>query len=48
MAALLLFELVRLPRMTAERPALRLPFLVMILVAIAGAAYVLVWVLGLV
>lgn len=37
---LLLFALVRLPKMTADRPGLRLPFTAMILVGIAAAAYV--------
>jgi hypothetical protein len=37
---LLLFALVRLPRMTADRPGLRLPFTLMVLVGIAAAAYV--------
>ena len=37
---LLLFALARLPRMTADRPGLRVPFLEMILVGIAAAAYV--------
>lgn len=37
---LLLFALVRLPRSTADRPSLRLPFTVMVLVGIAAAAYV--------
>ena len=38
--ALLLFSLLRLPRMTADRPGLRMPFTVMVLVGIAAAAYV--------
>jgi hypothetical protein len=37
---LLLFSLLRLPRMTADRPGLRMPFTVMVLVGIAAAAYV--------
>lgn len=37
---LLLVALARLPKMVADRPGLRLPFLVMILVGILGAAYV--------
>lgn len=37
---LLLFSLVRLPSMTADRPGMRMPFLAMILVGIAAAAYV--------
>ncbi len=37
---LLLLALLRLPKMTADRPGLRLPFTVMVLVGIAGAAYV--------
>jgi hypothetical protein len=37
---LLLFSLARLPRMTADRPALRLPFTGLVLVGIAAAAYV--------
>jgi hypothetical protein len=37
----LLIALFRLRGMTAERPALRLPFTLMILVGIAAAAYVL-------
>ena len=45
---LLLFALLRLPRMTADRPGLRLPFTVMVLVGIAGAAYVVGVDLGLV
>lgn len=45
---LLLFALARLGRMTAETPTLRLPFLGLILVGIAGAAYVLGRDLGLV
>jgi hypothetical protein len=36
----LLFMLIRLPRLIADRPGQRLPFLVMILVGIAAAAYV--------
>jgi hypothetical protein len=46
--ALLLFALVRLPRMTADRPGLRVPFTGMILVGIAAAAYVVGRDLGLV
>jgi hypothetical protein len=38
--ALLLFALVRVPRMVADRPSLRVPFVLMILVGIAAAAYV--------
>lgn len=38
--ALLLFALVRVGRMTADKPALRGPFLGMILVGLAAAAYV--------
>ena len=45
---LLLFALLRLPRMTADRPGLRLPFTVMILVGIVAAAYVVGVDLGLV
>ena len=45
---LLLLALLRVPRMTADRPGLRLPFTVMILVGIAGAAYVVGRDLGLV
>jgi hypothetical protein len=45
---LLLFALVRLPRMTADRPMLRVPFTAMILVGIVAAAYVLGRDLGLV
>ena len=45
---LLLFSLVRLPRMTADRPALRGPFTVMVLVGIVAAAYVVGRDLGLV
>lgn len=45
---LLLFALVRLQKMTADRPGLRVPFTVMILVGIAAAAYVLGRDLGLV
>jgi hypothetical protein len=45
---LLLFALARLPRMTADRPALRLPFTGMILVGILAAAYVVGRDLGLV
>lgn len=37
---LLLFALARLPQMLADRPGLRLPFLGMVLVGIAAAAYV--------
>ena len=37
---LLLVALARLPGMTAGRPGLRLPFMLMILVGIAAAAYV--------
>lgn len=37
---LLLFALLRLPKMTADRPGLRLPFTGMILVGIVAAAYV--------
>ena len=45
---LLLFALARLPRMTADRPGLRLPFTVMVLVGIVAAAYVVGQDLGLV
>lgn len=45
---LLLVALTRLGRMTADRPSLRGPFLVVILVGIAGAAYVVGRDLGLV
>jgi hypothetical protein len=45
---LLLLSLVRLPRMTADRPALRGPFTVMVLVGIVAAAYVVGRDLGLV
>lgn len=38
--AMLLLALIRLPKMTADRPGLRLPFTAMILVGIAAAAYV--------
>jgi hypothetical protein len=38
---LLLFALIRLPGMTADRPGLRAPFTVMILVGAVAAAYVL-------
>lgn len=37
---LLILALTRLGKMTAERPGLRLPFLVMMLFGIAGAGYV--------
>lgn len=37
---LLLLALLRLPKMTADRPGLRLPFTAMILVGIVAAAYV--------
>lgn len=37
---LLLIALARLPRMLADRPGLRLPFMAMILVGIAAASYV--------
>ena len=37
---LLIFALTRVARMTEERPGLRLPLLVMMLVGIAGAGYV--------
>jgi hypothetical protein len=46
--ALLLFSLTRLSRMTADRPNLRGPFTVMVLVGIAAAAYVVGRDLGLV
>lgn len=46
--ALLLFALIRLPRLVADRPSLRVPFLVLILVGIVGAAYVVGRDLGLV
>jgi hypothetical protein len=45
---LLLFALLRLPRMLADRPGLKGPFLAMILVGIIAAAYVLGRDLGLV
>ena len=45
---LLLLALLRVPRMTADRPGLRLPFTVMILAGIAAAAYVVGVDLGLV
>ena len=45
---LLLLSLARLPRMTAGRPGLRLPFTVMVLVGIVAAAYVVGRDLGLV
>jgi hypothetical protein len=45
---LLLFALVRLPKTTADRPDLRTPFTVMILVGIVAAAYVVGRDLGLV
>lgn len=45
---LLLFALLRLPKMTADRPGLRFPFTVMVLVGIAAAAYVVGVDLGLV
>ena len=45
---LLPLALLRVPRMTADRPGLRLPFTVMVLVGIAGAAYVVGVDLGLV
>ena len=45
---LLLLALARLPRMTADRPGLRAPFTVMVLVGIAAAAYVVGRDLGLV
>lgn len=38
---LLIFALIRLPKMTAPTPGLRVPFTVMVLVGIAAAAYVL-------
>jgi hypothetical protein len=43
-----LFSFVRLPRMTADRPNLRVPFTVMVLVGIVAAAYVVGRDLGLV
>ncbi|MES2914607.1 MAG: hypothetical protein V4753_05745 [Pseudomonadota bacterium] len=46
--ALLLFALLRAPRMTADQPALRGSFTVMILVGIIAAAYVVGRDLGLV
>jgi len=46
--ALLVFSLTRLPRMTSDRPNLRMPFTVMVLVGIAAAAYVVGRDLGLV
>ncbi len=45
---LLLVALVRLPKIMADRPGLRVPFLVMILVGIVAAAYVVGRDLGLV
>jgi hypothetical protein len=45
---LLLVALVRLPKMTAERPSLRLPFTIMVLVGIVAAAYIVGRDLGLV
>ena len=45
---LLVFALLRLPRMTADKPGLRGPFTAMILVGIAAAAYVVGGDLGLV
>ncbi len=45
---LLLLALARLPRTTADRPALRVPFTVMVLVGIVAAAYVVGQDLGLV
>ena len=45
---LLLLALLRLPKMTADRPGLRLPFTAMILVGIVAAAYVVGVDLGLV
>lgn len=45
---LLLAALVRLPRMTSDRPGLRLPLTLLVLVGIAAAAYVLGRDLGLV
>ncbi|WP_137112133.1 hypothetical protein [Rhodobacter sp. SY28-1] len=45
---LLLFALLRLPRMVADRPGLKGPFLAMILVGIVAAAYVVGRDLGLV
>jgi hypothetical protein len=37
---LLLFALIRLPKTTADRPGLRLPLTLLVLVGIAAAAYV--------
>lgn len=37
---LLLLALFRLPKMTVDRPSLRMPFTIMVLVGIAAAAYV--------
>jgi hypothetical protein len=45
---LLLFALLRLPKMTADRPGLRMPFTGMVLVGIVAAAYVVGRDLGLV
>ena len=45
---LLLVSLVRLPKMTAGTPALRLPFTIMVLVGIVAAAYIIGRDLGLV
>jgi hypothetical protein len=45
---LLLVALVRLPRMTATRPGMRMPLTVLVLVGIAAAAYVVGRDLGLV
>lgn len=45
---LLLLALLRLPKMTADRPGLRLPFTVMILVGVVAAAYVVCVDLGMV
>lgn len=45
---LLLVSLLRLSKMTADRPALRLPFTIMVLVGIVAAAYIVGHDLGLV
>ncbi len=44
---LLLFALIRLPKSTADRPGLRLPITLLVLVGIAAAAYVVGMDLGL-
>ncbi|RYI12711.1 MAG: hypothetical protein EON48_13000 [Acetobacteraceae bacterium] len=45
---LLLVALIRLPKMTADRPGLKLPFTIMVLVGIVAAAYIVGQDLGLV